>query len=814
MSSVYLDIRPTRAYTGLMLHRLFVSPFSLVVYVLLLAPMGLRASQTGNYENFVFVIALLLFGVHVEGKFIKRKLERDEERVISKRNLGCYITFAVIRNIRGRGHVTVPKLLIASTATSRGMFILRQLGMERKEFLQRCKGAVDKKENVITFVQEAVECATELEEKRVDANAILYALFKRGGIFTDILNDCDVSLDDVRVILKWEAFHNKVSHQEWILHPHRLVRALGTIGRSWVQGYTSGLDLITNDVSGQVVWDGEHRGVMVHEEKLDMAVQVLSRASQRNTLVVGEVGVGKRTMVQNVGCLMRKNELEKGLPLTRQLVLKTEELMSGYDKPDQILLRALKKGEKAGKILLIVENVTLILRSKDANLRNVFTKFLQSNKISMFAIAAAEDYHNFVKVDPVLDGLFEKIHLNDTTQDETMAVLMMRYFELEKKYKVYVTYHALKSLIALSKRFIGKGALPGKALEVLNDAVIAARDDHQKYVGDEHIRNAVSLKAHMDVSEIGGDEKKKLLQLEDTLKANIMGQSESVEALVSTLKRARLDINTGKRPLGTFLFLGPTGVGKTYTAKVLAEEYFGSTDALIRIDMNEYSNEDSVFGIIGDPNPGVTAEGFLTKQVQDKPFSLILLDEIEKAHTAVLNLFLQILDEGKLTDSRGVTTDFRNTIIIATSNAGALFIRDFIKKNESKSRDEFKAALVDTIIKQKIFSPEFVNRFDEVILYYPLAVKEAIKVALLMLQSIVQEIEVKKGYKIKVEEDVVVEIVKEGYSVEFGAREMRRVILDIIENFLAEYLLRKEVKRGDEIFISHKDIMEMNLDKE
>lgn len=807
MSAISFDIRPTRAYTGLLLHRIFVSPFSVVVYVLLLAPLFLESAITGDYTLLGTAVAFILFAIHVERKFIERKLTDDDEPVLSRSNLGCYVTYDIVKHIRGRGNVTLPKLLLAASVSTRGQFILRQLGRDRKQFLAACKKGVTSKDNVLEFIQDAVESATELGERRIDANAILFSFFKREGVFRDFLNECDVSLEDLRTVLKWESFHKEVSKTEWVLHPHRLVRAFGSFGRSWVQGYTNDLDLITEDISGQVVWDGEHRGVLVHDKQLELAVQVLSRSTQRNILTVGKVGVGKRTMVQNVCYMLRKHELEKGLPLSRQLVLKTEELMSGYKEPDQIFLKALKKGEESGKVVLIVENIALLMRSADANLRNVLTKFLQSNNVSIFGIVAPEDYHSYIKSDPVFDGLIEKIYVEDTSDDETMAVLMMEYFALHKKYKTYVTYHSFKSLLALTKRFVGKGGMPGKAVDILGDAVIAARDDHSTYVENEHIRKAISLKAHMDVSEVSGDERQRLLKLEEALKTNIMGQEESILALVNTLKRARMDINSGKRPLGTFLFLGPTGVGKTYTAKTLAREYFGSEEALIRIDMNEYGNEESVAGIIGDPNPTKASEGFITKQVQDKPFSLILLDEIEKAHKKVLNLFLQILDEGKLTDSRGITTDFRNTIIIATSNAGALFIRDFIKENENKSKDEFKEALIDTILKSQIFSPEFVNRFDEVILYYPLSIKNAIKVALVMLEDIVREIADKKGYIVQVEEDVVVEIVKEGYSVEFGAREMRRVILDMIETFLADYLLRNDVKRGDTIFISRKDVI-------
>jgi len=516
--------------------------------------------------------------------------------------------------------------------------------------------------------------------------------------------------------------------------------------------------------------------------------------------------VGKRTFVNNIAYMLRMHEREHNLRFTQVRLLKAQELLSGYDKPDQILLDALKTANKSGKFVLVIENIGLFLQSGDTKMKGILSKFLQEKNIFVVGIADSQDYHSLVKTDSALDSMFEKIPLEDASDEETMGVLMEEYFKLEHQSHVNVTYKALKSIVDLTKRYVTKGGFPGKAVDVLRDAVLAAKNAGQKIVLDGHIREIVSLKAKMNVQKVSTDEKDKLIHLEEQLGECIVGQRYALTALVNTLKRAKLDINEGDRPLGTFLFLGPTGVGKTQTAKALAELYFGSVDSLIRLDMNEYSNDDSIYGIIGSPDPGSGSESFLTQQVQDHPFSVVLLDEIEKADKKVLNLFLQILDEGMLTDSRGAKTDFRNTVIIATSNAGALFIRDFITKNKGADKEQFKKSLIDTIIKEGTFTPEFVNRFDEVILYEPLSQEEAVQVAILMITSIINDLQEKKGISLRLEEDAVRAIAEKGYSVDFGAREMRRTITEVLENYIADYMLNNEVKRGDEIYIRKEDL--------
>jgi ATP-dependent Clp protease ATP-binding subunit ClpA len=267
-----------------------------------------------------------------------------------------------------------------------------------------------------------------------------------------------------------------------------------------------------------------------------------------------------------------------------------------------------------------------------------------------------------------------------------------------------------------------------------------------------------------------------------------------------------MDLGERKKPLGTFLFLGTTGVGKTHTAKVLAEQYFGASDAMVRLDMNEYSHPDSIFNIIGTQTATGTKEGFLAQRVQDRPFSLILLDEIEKAHPTVLNLFLQILDEGMLTDSQGMRTSFRNTIIIATSNGGALFLRDFVKTNPNYAKKDLKNGLVNELLKEKVFTPEFLNRFDEVVVFEPLTSALALGVATVMLDDIIADIRRKRGITVSVDRDAVAALVEKGHSIEFGAREMRRTITDSVEDYLADFMLRNNVQRGSTIVIKKSDL--------
>lgn len=806
MKDYSIALLATRAYAGVLLQVLFANLFVKIVLFILTISYVVRATQ-GDALALVLFLYIAGFAYLIYKNFLQNVILNDALPVGPTNNLAQFFSSELVIKLAKEDSLTTYALLRSAVRTKRGVFILNEIGISESDFLARFSHHIERIVDVYSFLVAVKDIAKSWEEQRITGSSILYYFFQHGGPFTELLNEKDLSLHDFENLVRWERFHNTWNIAYHTFIPEKLLAMFGTIGRSWILGYTSELDRLTTDLSIPEYTTSIPK-IRIHQPELETAVHILSRTQQKNVLILGKPGVGKRTFVRNLAQIIRTNELRHSLPLTRVLVLHTEELLSGSVRPDMVLLDAMKRSSSAGKFILVIENIAVLLRSADANLQAVFSKLLSSSHVSVMAIASAEEYHSLIKNSSNLEVSFEKILLSDSLPDETMEVLMMHYFTLEEKRHMHITYKGLKSVLDLSGRYIGKGGFPGKAIAVLNDAVMSAKRRGDTFVTEVDVKEMISLKAHMDIRDVSDTERTRLMGLETALQHQVIGQNRALAAVANSLKRARMQVSNRKKPIGTFLFLGPTGVGKTETAKALAKEYFGSVEAMIRLDMNEYSTENSIEHIIGGTNIG--SEGFtesaLVKQVQDRPFSLVLLDEIEKAHPKVLNLFLQILDEGILRDHIGLTTDFRNTIIIATSNAGAIFIRNFIAEHQSVSEEKFQQDLISTIINQGTFSPEFINRFDEVLLYYPLTPNDALKVAIQMIDSVIQDLLSTKGIYLRMDEDVVTKIAKKGYSQEFGAREMRRTVTDMLENYIANYLLHHDVRRGEEIYIRSSDI--------
>lgn len=805
MKDYFIQLAATKPYAGWLLKHYTRSLVAIGVLGSLGAWFIWRSSSIGMLPFQIF--CLLTVGAYfVLQLFLKEVLLNDEQTIPPTRNLADYFSSDLVYQLSNEKKISAFALLRATIKTARGKFVLTEIGVSTSDFLARFEHELEKIVDIYGFVVRAKDVAKELGETRIDANVILYFFFQHGGPFTELLNEKDLSLDDLKKIMNWEAFHFNWQREEYTWKPQRLLKTFGTFGRSWVLGYTNELDRLTTDIS-QNIYDLGGNDVVIHQPELENALHIIGRSQQQNLLIMGKSGVGKSEFITNVTQRLRTNEIKHSLPLTRVLLLHTEQLLGGTNRPDSVLLEAMSRADGPGRFLLVLEDISLILRSNDSNLIAVFTKLLRSSQVSIVGIADILDYHTLIKANTAVDSQFEKIFINDANDEETMQVMMTHYFQLEERRHLHMTFKALKSILSLSRRYIGKGGFPGKAIAILNDAMMSARRRGDNFVTETDVREMVSLKAHIDVRELTETEKTRLMHLESALSKEVIGQEKALNSLVNSLKRARMQIHDRQKPLGTFLFLGPTGVGKTETAKVLAKHYFGSKDNMIRLDMNEYSTEESVHQITGGTSSGgQIKEGYLARRVQDQPFSLILLDEIEKAHPKVLNLFLQILDEGELSDALGMATDFKNTIIIATSNAGALFIRDFIKEHSTESKEEFQSSLIDTILKQGTFSPEFMNRFDEVILYYPLSRNDALKVAIIMIDAVIRDLLNNKGIYLKMDEGVVTKIAHKGYSQEFGAREMRRTVTDVLENYIANYLLHNDIKRGQEIYIREDDI--------
>ncbi|MDP2861001.1 MAG: ATP-dependent Clp protease ATP-binding subunit, partial [bacterium] len=363
------------------------------------------------------------------------------------------------------------------------------------------------------------------------------------------------------------------------------------------------------------------------------------------------------------------------------------------------------------------------------------------------------------------------------------------------------TYQALETAVNLSDRYIHDRVLPDKAADIIDEAAVAVACSGRKFITSEDIAGVIAEKTHVLVKQITEDDAQRLLHLEEKLHERLIGQDEAVGAVADALRRARVGLRPGNRPIGTLLFVGPTGVGKTELAKALAEAYFGDEKTMIRLDMSEYQTIESINNLIGSPPRGeeTVAGGYFTEEIRRRPFSLILLDEIEKAHPKILDLFLQVFDDARLTDSLGHTVDFRETIIIATSNVGGNLLEKGLR--EGKQMDELKKDLEESL--HEVFRPEFLNRFDGIVVYRPLSYLEVEKIVDLKIKDLENRL-AKQDIKIKISSDFRRVLARAGYRPEMGARPLGRIIADNIEAPLAKEILAGKIKPGSIVELTDK----------
>lgn len=804
MTDRILDLRQTKAYLAVRLRSLFFRPISLAIYALVIVPFAVPAALHGRFEPLLVAVCLVLGFLWVLRRFTAW-LSRNDLTIDTGTNLADELSYHMVEHWCAKTELTPSTMLEAATESVRGVFVLHQIGIEGAELLRAWKEHPELV-NLDQCLMWGAKARDDLKIPKIDSTATIYAFFTNVPSMETLLNAADISREDLKAILKAEAFHfywtERHSHP-W--SPDSLVRVMGAVGKSWVVGYNTELERLTSNISGPAM--SYARDAVIHAEQVNAVFGRLIGGAQKNMLLVGKPGSGRRTLTRNIAAMLRTHELKRGLLFTDVLKLQTAELLSGSARGDTELLTALKKAVESGSFILVIEDLPLLLEGSDAKLKDVLLMLLQAKNLKTIGIIDRADYHARVKTEPALDVLFEKILLSDCSDDEVMAVLLEEYFTMERCRSVRITHKTLKSIVNLSRRFITGQAMPGKAVDVLREAVSRARSRGDRTVAEDDVREVVSVEARVDVRQLSENDRVRLLNLEERLKSHVIGHREALSSIASALKRARMDLGTRKRPMGTFLFLGTTGVGKTETAKALAEEYFGSEGSFIRVDMNEYGNPDSSALLIGGSTKSGFTEGFLTKRVQDRPFSLVLLDEVEKAHPSILHLFLQVLDEGVLLDGNGDATDFKNTIIIATSNAGSRWIAEHPAPTDPAAKEAYRKALIDEVILEKAFSPEFLNRFDETTVFYPPSQDEIKQIAILMLDGIIRDIEQKRGIRVTVESGVIDMLAVRGYHPEYGAREMRRVITRSVETFLADYVLKRTVKRGEEIMIRTEDIV-------
>lgn len=730
--------------------------------------------------------------------FFKIRTLNIGKEIETSENLADSFSTRAAKLLLHEGSTDLGKILQVTLATPFSQFVMQKAGL-----------TLDKLPNVPwatweTFLAAIPEAVKAEGWKFVTEHDIMAALIRVEGPLKKALFDAEVKPEDLDNILFWAAAEENERERLKNLEQGLATGTKG-IAEDWAYGYTLALDRYAHDITHDLT-SGHARPYLVgRDAQLQDLQKILSRSSKANALLIGEDGSGKTTVVQ---LLAKQSYLGNVLPelkFKRFLKLDLTSLLSGAGtgELEQRVKDLLADAERAGNIVLVIPDIEYLAGAGEGlvkvDMTGLFLESLNSARLQVIGLTDHSGYKRFLEPHKSFLSAFEQILVPSLDKPDTIRTLEELSPSLERRHGVSLTYKALRAAVDLSDRYLPEKDLPGKAIELLDEATVEAASNNKRLIDAEDIAQFVSHKTHAPIGKVGSKEKEMLLDLEKYLHTRVVGQDEALIAVSNALRRSRAGLRDEHRPIGVFLFLGPTGVGKTETSKALAATYFGSEKAMIRFDMSEFASSDSQSKLIGSTNE----PGNLTDAVRQNPHSLILLDEIEKAHPQILNTFLQVFDDGRLTDGLGRTVDFTNTIIIATSNAGAEEIREIIQSGQ-KLMDN-RRQLIDLLLKKGIFRPEFLNRFDEIVLFRPLNLQEISQVVVLMLENLSQQLQ-KQDVTLKLTPEAAAKIAQAGFDPIFGARPLRRYIQDHVESVLSKKLLSGEIKRGDTITLKPEDL--------
>ncbi len=580
----------------------------------------------------------------------------------------------------------------------------------------------------------------------------------------------------------------------FILGPQRIRHRI--MNRAWTARPTPTLDRYSNDLT-DLAKASEVGFLIGHKEEFIRLINTLARPVNPNALLVGEAGIGKETMVNHLAFRLAKDEVPAPLFDKRLVALALESLVAGA--PPEELNRRLKiiieEILAAGNIILYIPNIHNLVRTSGTAYLSAADALMPIIMNSAFPVIGATFPREFKQsIEPRSDfaGAFEAIRVQEISEEEAKKVLIYESLLLENQFRITISFGAVKYAVVLAKKYFRNKFLPSSAEELLKSALVEAKRRGEKFLGPERVVGTAESKVNIPIHEAGEEEAQKLLNLESLIHKRLIDQEEAVRAVADAIREYRSGLTRPGGPIASFLFVGPTGVGKTELAKILAKIQFGSEREMVRFDMTEYQDKQSFMRFIGSPDGTVT--GALTEAILQKPYSLVLLDEFEKAYPDILNLFLQVFDDGRLTDNLGRVADFGNAIIIATSNAHSDIINDALSKGQSMKdiAEYLKKKLVD------VFKPELLNRFSRVVVFKDLNPSDLEKIVALNLADVAGAVK-NQGIELAFDPAVVKQFAKWGYDPAFGARPLRRVIDEKLRAPLAGEILKKKVSRGGSI---------------
>ncbi|MBB5325920.1 ATP-dependent Clp protease ATP-binding subunit ClpC [Anoxybacillus tepidamans] len=711
-------------------------------------------------------------------------------------------------------------------------------------------------------IELSMDEARKLGHSYVGTEHILLGLIREGeGVAARVLNNLGVSLNKARQqVLQLLGSNESVSgHQGSSSHVS-----------------TPTLDSLARDLTA-IAREGSLDPVIGRSKEIQRVIEVLSRRTKNNPVLIGEPGVGKTAIAEGLAQQIVNNEVPETLRDKRVMTLDMGTVVAGTKYRGEFedrLKKVMDEIRQAGNIILFIDELHTLIGAGGAegaiDASNILKPSLARGELQCIGATTLDEYRKYIEKDAALERRFQPIYVDEPTVEESIQILKGLRDRYEAHHRVSISDEAIIQAVKLSDRYITDRFLPDKAIDLIDEAcskvrlrsftappnlkeleqkleevrkekdaavqsqefekAASLRDTEQRLreqleetkrawkekqgqenseVTVEDIAMVVSSWTGIPVSKLAQTETERLLKLEEILHSRVIGQEEAVKAIAKAVRRARAGLKDPKRPIGSFIFLGPTGVGKTELARALAEAMFGDEDALIRIDMSEYMEKHSTSRLVGSPPGYVGYEegGQLTEKVRRKPYSVVLLDEMEKAHPDVFNILLQVLEDGRLTDSKGRTVDFRNTIVIMTSNVGA----DALKRNkyvgfnvqdENQKYKDMKSKVMDEL--KKAFRPEFLNRIDEIIVFHSLEKQHLAQIVNLMAEQLVKRLK-EQDIDLELTQAAIEKISEEGYDPEYGARPLRRALQKHIEDRLSEELLKGTIGKGQKVIVDVKD---------
>lgn len=704
--------------------------------------------------------------------------------------------------------------------------------------------------------------ARKLGHSYVGTEHLLLGLIREGeGVAARVLNNLGVSLNKAR---------------------QQVLQLLGNNdGGGGASGTTTNvstptLDSLARDLT-QIAKEGKLDPVIGRSKEIQRVIEILSRRTKNNPVLIGEPGVGKTAIAEGLAQQIVNNEVPEILRNKRVMSLDMGTVVAGTKYRGEFedrLKKVMDEIRQAGNIILFIDELHTLIGAGGAegaiDASNILKPALSRGEIQCIGATTLDEYRKYIEKDAALERRFQPIMVDEPSVEETMQILHGLRDRYEAHHRVVITDEAIEAAVKMSDRYISDRFLPDKAIDLIDEAsskvrlrnfttppnlkeletkLDEVRKEKDAAVQSQEFEKAASLRdmeqrirrqleeekkkwkekqgkenskvtvddiaavvsswTGIPVKKLTESEAERLLRLEEILHERVIGQNDAVEAVAKAVRRARSGLGDPKRPIGSFIFLGPTGVGKTELARALAEAMFGDEDAMIRIDMSEYMEKHSTSRLVGSP-PGYVGYdegGQLTEKVRRTPYSVVLFDEIEKAHPDVFNILLQVLDDGRLTDSKGRTVDFRNTIIIMTSNVGAQSLKytkhvGFSVENKEFDYERMKDQVMEEL--KRTFRPEFLNRIDEVIVFRPLEKEQLKEIVTILSKTLIERLK-NQGIELELSDRAKEKIVEKGYEPEYGARPLRRAIQKNIEDLLSEELLKGTIRKGQKVLVDVED---------